>query len=165
MLMSDKKRSIRITLITFLLSAILLATHEGEYWPFSIYPMFSQAGNPWTRAIVTDISSSDEQDIWETTSLAEINGVVVGMRSIGVDQIDFSNFVSKTKDWNPKRVQALRTMLNEENFQNEDWMIFKVNGKLVGKDSVVVETTPYLLFKSDTTIFNPNLSEIDYFSE
>ncbi|GAB5408705.1 MAG: hypothetical protein BalsKO_10700 [Balneolaceae bacterium] len=48
-----------------------------KYWPFSLYPMFSQAGNPWTRAIVTDISSSDEQDIWETTSLAEINGVVV----------------------------------------------------------------------------------------
>ncbi|RNC85561.1 MAG: hypothetical protein ED557_01965 [Balneola sp.] len=155
----------RITLITFLLSGILLATHEGEYWPFSIYPMFSKAGNPWTRAIVTDVSNVDSSDVWQTTSLNEINGTVESILDAGVDQIDFSNFVSKTKNWDEKRVQALRTMLGEQHFQNEDWMIFKVRGQMVGDDSVTVQVTPYLLFKSDTTLFNPNLSNEDYFSE
>lgn len=163
--MSNKKRSIKITLITFLLSAVLLATHKGEYWPFSIYPMFSKAGNPWTRAIVTDVSLINAYELWETTPLDSIHGNVVGMKSIGVDQIDFSNFVSKTKDWNPKRVQALRTMLGEQNFDTKHWMVFKVHGKLIGNDSVVVETKPFLLFKPDTTLFNPNLTESDYFSE
>ena len=155
----------RITLITFLLSGILLATHEGEYWPFSIYPMFSKAGNPWTRAIVTDVSNIDSASVWQTTSLNEINGTVESILDAGVDQIDFSNFVSKTKNWDEKRVQALRTMLGEQHFRNEDWMIFKVRGQMVGDDSVTVQVTPYLLFKSDTTLFNPNLSNEDYFSE
>ncbi len=155
----------RITLITFLLSGILLATHEGEYWPFSIYPMFSKAGNPWTRAIVTDVSNVDSASVWQTTSLNEINGTVESILDAGVDQIDFSNFVSKTKNWDEKRVQALRTMLGEQHFRNEDWMIFKVRGQMVGDDSVTVQVTPYLLFKSDTTLFNPNLSNEDYFSE
>lgn len=155
----------RITLITFLLSGILLATHEGEYWPFSIYPMFSKAGNPWTRAIVTDVSNVDSSEVWQTTSLNEINGTVESILDAGVDQIDFSNFVSKTKNWDEKRVQALRTMLGEQHFRNEDWMIFKVRGRLVGEDSVTVQVTPYLLFKSDTTLFNPYLSNEDYFSE
>lgn len=163
--MSNTRRSIKITLISFLLSGILLASHEGEYWPFSIYPMFSKAGNPWTRAIVTDVTQVDNDKLWETTSLEGINGVVVSIKAAGVDQIDFSNFVSKTKDWNPRRVQALRTMLGESQFINNDWMIFKVHGKLVGSDSVVVETIPYLLFKSDTTLFNPNLLSQDYYSE
>ena len=163
--MSNKKRSIKITLLTFLISGILLATHKGEYWPFSIYPMFSKAGNPWTRAIITDVSSIDETELWRTTSLTEIQGIVVEIEDAGVDQIDFSNFVSKTKDWNSVRVQALRTMIGEHNFEREDWMVFKVHGKLVGNDSVNVESTPYLLFRSDTTIFNPNLTETDYFSE
>ncbi len=155
----------RITLITFLLSGILLATHEGEYWPFSIYPMFSKAGNPWTRAIVTDVSNVDSASVWQTTSLNEINGTVESILDAGVDQIDFSNFVSKTRNWDEKRVQALRTMLGEQHFYNEDWMIFKVRGQMVGDDSVTVQVTPYLLFKSDTTLFNPNLSNEDYFSE
>lgn len=29
---------------------LLVAIHLGEFWPFSIYPMFSQTGNPWTGA-------------------------------------------------------------------------------------------------------------------
>jgi hypothetical protein len=44
-------------------------------------------------------------------------------------------------------------------------MIYKVHGKMIGNDSVVVETVPILLFRSDTTLFNPNLSSNYYFSE
>ena len=50
------QKSVRITLISFIIYGALVATHEGEYWPFSIYPMFSKAGNPWTRAIVRDVT-------------------------------------------------------------------------------------------------------------
>lgn len=163
--MSNKKRAVRITLITFLLSAVLLATHKGEYWPFSIYPMFSQAGNPWTRAIVSDVTYIDDSEIWTTTPLSDIKGTVVSIRAAGVDQIDFSNFVSKTNHWDAQRIQALRTMIGEKNFSSSDWMVFKVHGKLVGSDSVIVESKPYLLFKSDTTLFNPNLPESDYLSQ
>ena len=48
----------------------LLPSHEGEFWPFSIYPMFSQAGNPWTRAMVLDVTTTPDAELWEKQSLA-----------------------------------------------------------------------------------------------
>ncbi|HAH51303.1 MAG TPA: hypothetical protein DCL80_08560 [Balneola sp.] len=163
--MSVQKKSIKITLISLLFYSLLVATHEGEYWPFSIYPMFSKAGNPWTRALVRDVSNTNPDELWETTTLDNLNGNPVSMKSIGVDQIDYSNFVSKTKEWDEKRILALRNMLGERYLITQDWMIFKVHGKMIGNDSVVVETVPILLFKSDTTLFNPNLSSNYYSSE
>jgi hypothetical protein len=161
--MSAKKKSIQITLISFLIYGLLVATHEGEYWPFSIYPMFSKAGNPWTRALVRDVTDSDSLSLWETTDINNLNGDPVAMIKIGVDQIDYSNFVSKTKNWDSKRIEALRTMLGNQFFENQDWMIYKVNGRITSDDNVIVDAIPYLLFKSDTTLFNPNLDHSEYF--
>lgn len=158
----EKKKSIRVTLITLVIYGVLVATHLGEYWPFSIYPMFSQAGNPWTRALVRDVTTVEDSELWEVTSIDDLIGDPVAMASIGVDQIDYSNFVSKTKDWSPKRVAALRTMLGEEYLRDRNWMIYKVDGKLIGNDSVSVHATPWLLFKRDTTLLNPNLSPEAY---
>ncbi len=161
--MSFIQKSIRITLISLLAYILLVATHEGEYWPFSIYPMFSKAGNPWTRALVRDVTNTDSSDLWNTTDLDNLVGTPVAMRKIGVDQIDYSNFVSKTTNWNEQRVGALRTMLGNQFFENQDWMIYKVNGMITENDSVIVDVVPYLLFKSDTTLFNPNLNRSEYF--
>lgn len=159
------QKSIRVTLITFVIYAALVATHEGEYWPFSIYPMFSQAGNPWTRALVRDVTYVPDSLLWKTTDLENLQGEPVSMRKIGVDQIDYSNFVSKTKNWDDDRVSALRTMLGEQYIANNDWMIYKVNGKMVGEDSVTVEYVPYLLFTYDSTAFNPNFELQGYFQQ
>ena len=120
------QKSVRITLISFIIYGALVATHEGEYWPFSIYPMFSKAGNPWTRAIVRDVTSVTDTLLWNTTSIEPLQGDPVSMKEIGVDQIDYSNFVSKTKTWNSNRVSALRTMFGEEYISKNDWMIYKV---------------------------------------
>ncbi|WP_018126688.1 hypothetical protein [Balneola vulgaris] len=163
--MSFKKKSIRVTLISFLIYGFLVATHEGEYWPFSIYPMFSKAGQPWTRALVRDMANVPEVEIWETTNLDSLKGNPISMRAIGVDQIDYSNFVSKTKNWNSQRISALRTMLGNEDVNSNTWMIYKVKGQLIGSDSVEVKAIPYLYFKRDTTLFNPSLPKTDYFNE
>ncbi len=161
--MNSQKKIVRITLISLLAYALLVATHKGEYWPFSIYPMFSKAGNPWTRALVRDVTNIDDDFLWKISDLENLNGSPVPMRKIGVDQIDYSNFVSKTQQWDKERINALRTMLGEKYLSTNDWMIYKVHGKLIGDDSVVVNTVPYLLFKADTTVFNPNLNKSDYF--
>lgn len=42
--METFRRSFWATMVVF---AVLVGTHEGEFWTFSIDPMFSQAGNPW----------------------------------------------------------------------------------------------------------------------
>ncbi len=147
-----------ILIVTLLINALLVATHEGEFWPFSIFPMFSQAGNPWSRGVVQQVDSVNDTTIWNTKPLSEIENRVISLDSIGVDAIDFANFVSKTKNWNQKRVQALRDLLNIEEYPGANWMATQVKGSLVEDDSVVVEAIPLILVTKDTTYYNPNIT-------
>lgn len=147
----------KILVSVLLINFLLVATHKGEFWPFSIFPMFSKAGNPWTRAIVQQIDDPESGDIWSVKPLHEVAERVVGIEEYGVDPIDYANFVSKTTDWNEKRIRALRTHLGIDSMEGRQWMVTKVHGYLTDDDSVVVNTQPLFLFTSDTTYKNPNL--------
>lgn len=147
-----------ILIVTLIINALLVATHEGEFWPFSIFPMFSQAGNPWSRAVVQQVDSVSDTTIWNTKPLSEIENRVISLDSIGVDAIDFANFVSKTKNWNQKRVQALRDLVDINEHPEAKWMATQVKGSMVDDDSVVVEAIPLILVTKDTTYYNPNIT-------
>jgi hypothetical protein len=162
---SAVKRSVRIMLITIVIYAVLVATHLGEFWPFSIFPMFSKAGQPWTRAMAKDITDYEGNDIWTLTLVEELPGETFSMRAHRVDQIDYSNFVSKTRNWLPARVQGLRNMLGEHHLENRRVMIYKVSGRLSDGDSVKVEAIPFLLLEADTSLFNPHLPHSNYFRD
>lgn len=142
---SFQKQSTRYLLLTLLAYALLVAPHEGEFWPFSIYPMFSQAGNPWTRALVRDVSATPDSVKWQATDLENLNGSPIALRELGVDQIDFANFISKTEMWTSQRKSALQVMFGEENIKDRELMIMKVHGRLIGEDSVTVQAVPLLL--------------------
>lgn len=116
---SFQKKSTRYLLSVVVVYALLVASHQGEFWPFSIYPMFSQAGKPWSRAIMRDMSSTPENKRWETTTLDNLHGVPVSLREYGVDQIDYANYVSKTTDWTWDRKSAFQQMLGKENIQEK----------------------------------------------
>ncbi|MEX0647980.1 MAG: hypothetical protein WEA56_02055 [Balneolaceae bacterium] len=148
--------------IIFLVYALLVAPHEGEFWPFSIYPMFSQAGNPWTRAMVIDVTDLPDEELWQTRSLSELQTPSVPVKQYGVDQIDFSNFVSKTQNWTEPRKEALKTMFGRENIRGRRWMTARVHGKIVGRDSVVVEIVPFLMLTADSVYTNPHKDISDY---
>lgn len=150
--------------LTLIFYALLVAPHEGEFWPFSIYPMFSQAGNPWTRAMIMDVTELPDNELWETHSLQEMKGQAIPVKNYGVDQIDFSNFVSKTSDWTIPRRQALRTMFGTESLQDRRWMATRVQGKLVGQDSVVVEVVPFLLLTADSVYIHPEYEQTQTFT-
>lgn len=151
------KKPFKVLMGTLLVYAVLVSTHKGEFWPFSIYPMFSKAGQPWTRAIVRDVSNTPDDLRWQTTQFDSIRGDAIALRTTGVDQIDFSNFISKTQNWTEKRKQALITMFGPSNLGDESWMIHKVNGRLIGKDSVTVEAVPFLMVTRDSVTTNPTL--------
>lgn len=159
---SLSKRGIKILGVTLLIYAILVAPHEGEFWPFSIYPMFSQAGNPWTRAMVLDVSDQEMEDVWEPVLLDNLEADVVPVGDHGVDQIDFSNFVVKTHNWTQERQRALISMFGRSEIGNSRWMVSKARGELIGQDSVAIEITPFILITADSTITNPNLPESAY---
>lgn len=149
---SFQKKSIQYLLAVLVVFALLVAPHEGEFWPLSIYPMFSQAGNPWTRALVRDVSATPDSLKWKATDLEGLNGTPVALQEYGVDQIDFANFISKTETWTPKRKKALQVMFGKENITNRELMVMKVQGRLVGDDSVTVETIPLLLVTAENVV-------------
>lgn len=147
-----------ILFTVLLINILLVATHEGEFWPFSIFPMFSQAGNPWSRGMVQQIEGPIDSVDWQPKALSEVEHSALSLDSIGVDDIDYANFVSKTEEWNPKRVQALRDMLDVQAYPGSKWMITQVKGYLTEEDSVVVQAIPLFLFTPDTTLRSPNLA-------
>lgn len=159
---SFSRRGMKVIGVSLVVYALLVAPHEGEFWPFSIYPMFSQAGNPWTRAMVLDVTDKQDSDLWERQLLDKRDSDVVAVSDYGVDQIDFSNFVVKTQNWTSTRRNALKEMFGSEAIIGERWMVSKVRGELIGRDSVSIEITPYILLTPDSTYLNPNLGDEQY---
>lgn len=154
------KKATKYLVSVLIAYALLVTVHEGEFWPFSIYPMFSQAGNPWTRALVRNVSDVPEKQLWEVSNLDNLYGQPIALSEYGVDQIDFANFISKTENWDQGRLEAIPHMFGREHIRNQQLMIMSVRGRLTTQDSVVVQAFPVILVKADTTYLNPELIDI-----
>lgn len=155
--MSDSlRRAGRLLVGTLVVYALLVATHEGEFWPFSIYPMFSQAGNPWSRAVVRDVSEDTAALSWDTAARDELPGAPFPLRPNDIDNIDLANFVSKTDAWSPRRVNGLRSLF-ADHLPDHDLLVMRVNGRMEAGDSVVVDYVPYVYMSADSTALRPAL--------
>ncbi len=153
---SARKRARRTLVGTLLVYGLLVATHLGEFWPFSIYPMFSQGGNDWSRAVVRTVPDTLSPD-WQTATEAEqLPGTGFPLTEHGIDPIDLSNYVSKTETWTPARTNGLRTMFGAEAEQHT-FLVMRVNGTITQHDSVVVEYVPYALVRDGGVNLNPSL--------
>jgi len=158
----ESKRGMKVIGVVLLVFAILVAPHEGEFWPFSIYPMFSQAGNPWTRAMILDVTDYEDEEIWKQRTIDDFIGDPVAVRSYGVDGIDLANFVSKTDRWTQERREALRSMFDLKVFNEKKWLVVKAKGHLAGQDSVAVDIIPWVLLTDEGTELNPNINRSEY---
>lgn len=147
----------RLLVITFIINAILVSTHEGEFWPFSIFPMFSQAGQPWSRGVVEQVQDEHRPDLWEIKPLEEIEQRVLPLENYGIHEIDFANFISKTTVWDQKRINGLRSTFSIEQYPDQKWMATRVKGFLTDDNEVTIRTYPMLLVTADTTYKNPNI--------
>lgn len=155
----DAGRGLKLIGWLFLLSTVLVASHKGEFWPFSIYPMFSQAGNTWHRALLIEASPDDASGFWTGKPLNSLNQKnIVPVKRLGVDQIDYSNFISKTEEWTPQRIAALKTLFPEQRLQGKQVIATKATGRLVGRDSVSIILQPMFLIRADTILVNPEIS-------
>lgn len=152
------KKATKILCSTFIVYALLVATHLGEFWPLSIYPMFSQAGHPWTRALVRDITKEEGAVDWTDKSKEELPGFQFAMDSVGINQNDLANFILKNEDWSQSKVDGLRTYFQEK-LKNRDLMVFKVMGHYAGDspDSVAIVYKPYIYMRKDTTILSSEI--------
>ena len=162
--MDPNKRAGRILLVTLVLYVGLVATHLGEFWPFSIYPMFSKTGRPWSRAIVRVVKADEPASFdWSTVPIDEMPGEGFALKKHDIDPIDLANFVSKTKSWDADRVDGMHRMFKRELDADGDLdlLVMRVNGRLetdeAGKEIVVLEAVPYVLLDHDRGYANPEL--------
>lgn len=159
--MSLSRRSLRILAGVFVLYALLTATHEGEFWPFSIYPMFSQAGNPWTRAVVREVPTDDPAAIdWTAASLDRMPGEAFPLERYGIFQNDLANYVSKSTSWDEAHLKGVRAMF-EGHFPDEGGLlVMRVRGALTegaAGDSVAITAEPFLFISADTSLASPQV--------
>ena len=152
--LTKKAKTIVVTVLTVYL--LTVATNLGEFWPFSIFPMFSQGGKTWSRSVVREIPPSDSVS-WDVSQLESLPGLPFSVKSNGVDPIDLANFVSKTTTWDSVRVAALERMLFGGATPDRKLMIFKVQGRLTEQDGVDVAATPYVLISPGIDLVNPSL--------
>ncbi len=158
--MNVSQKSIRIVGGILVIYALLVATHLGEFWPFSIYPMFSQAGNPWSRSLVREMPSdvADARKVsWTTTSLDSLAGDSYPLVPQGINQNDVANYVSKTESWTPDRIQGLRSIFAKNRSLPSPLLVYRVRGRLAD-DSVSVRATPVLLLTNEGSHLNPSLA-------
>ena len=90
----------------------LIATHGGEFWPFSVYPMFASAGKPWQRALVR-VVAADEGTSPAGYELNELPGSALPLREHGVPQNDLSSLVQRAERWSDDELRALATMMGD----------------------------------------------------
>jgi len=91
--------------------ALLAATHGGEFWPFSIYPMFSKAGRPWARALVIEASPSPlGQQLDAQYWLDDLPGAPLGLEALGIPQNDLSSLVQRADHWGAPEIAALKRL-------------------------------------------------------
>ena len=148
------KKAKTIITVVLVVYAGTVATNLGEFWPFSIYPMFSQGGNTWYRSLVREFPP-DADILWETSDLDNLPGDPFSVRALGVDPIDLANFVSKTEVWDSVRVSALRTMFFGEVKTDFQVVVFRVKGELTDESEVLLEATPYVLLSPAGDSVNP----------
>lgn len=154
------KKGTRILAGTFLIYGLLVATHLGEFWPFSIYPMFSQAGHPWTRAVVCDVTNMQDSLSWDSHQQSELPGEVFALDQVGINQNDLANFISKNKQWTRQKISGVRKYFKQE-LDDKEFVVFRADGRLAedDADSTIISFTPYLYFRQDTTLLNPKLRQ------
>src|SRR6056297_2328872 len=115
------RRALRVLGVTFLIYGALVSTHRGEFWPFSIFPMFSQAGNPWSRGVVENVQDTTRANLWETKPIEKIDDRILPLEDYGIHEIDYANYISKTKDWNTKKINGLRSTFQIADYPDQMW--------------------------------------------
>ncbi len=149
------QKSLRILAGVFVVYALLVATHLGEFWPFSIYPMFSRGGHPWVRSVVREAPGEPSDALWQPRRSPDaLPGRPYPLAPADINQNDIANFVSKSDSWDAGRVNALRKVFGEI-LHDRSLLIVRAEGRLDAQ-TVTVAYTPFILLTPDTTLFNPS---------
>lgn len=136
--------------------ALTVLPHHGEFWPFSIYPMFARAGQPWTNALVIEVDPHGSHG-WGPWKLEQLPGAIYPARSTGVSAIDLAQMVKLTSEWTEERVGLFSRLFAPALADGRSLLLVRADGRLSGADDAEVELTGLVLLRPDGNTLNPQL--------
>jgi hypothetical protein len=135
------RRGGALLLAVGLVYAALVGTHRGEFWPFSVYPMFSRAGRPWTRAwVVRWPAALDTASLSGKKRLESWPGAPFPLDAHGLSQNDLSSLVRRAERWTADDRRALEHAFGSLPCDGP-LVLMRVEGRL-GAGSVLRDATP-----------------------
>jgi hypothetical protein len=136
--------------------ALAVLPHRGEFWPFSIYPMFARAGRPWTNALVVEVDPHARRD-WGPWTLQNLPGRVYPTQPVGVSAADVSQLVKLTASWTDEKIGLTRRLFHAALAEGRTLMIVRSDGRLTRDLEVAVDLAGVLLIGPDGHELNPGL--------
>ncbi|ACY49615.1 HTTM domain-containing protein [Rhodothermus marinus] len=149
------RRARRALAVVLVLYAALVGTHAGEFWPMSVFPMFSRAGQPWTRAVVRALEAT-EPVRWDTLQApATLPGRPFPLNTTALDPVDLINFVTHPEPWDARRRQTLQQLFGPE-LEGRRLLVLQVQGA-PSAEGVQLRYVPILVLTADTVQVHPAL--------
>lgn len=94
------RQALRVLAVVVACYVGLVATHGGEFWPFSSYPMFARAGRPWQRALVRVVDGSVLRAAYAREYMLDaLPGAPLPLAREGIPQNDMSSLLQNAERW------------------------------------------------------------------
>lgn len=159
-LRSSLHRAPQLILGMLLIYALLVGTHRGEFWPFTIYPMFSQAGQSWARTLVRSIHVAQADSLaMRSVDLADLPGKALALEQHGISHNGLSAYILRSQNWTQQRQEKLIQIFREVDVQHttpeQALMIYRVEGHMDTRKQVQIRCIPFAYVYKNKLVFNP----------
>lgn len=123
---------------------------DGEFWPFSKFPMFSRAGRPWKRAFVREVSAEELRQPLVEVAERELPGKPVALHHFHINQDDISAVVRTLKQPVSEEQAALLAQYFDRLRHDRTMVLYEAYGRFRSTDrSVRVRFLPRLIIGPD----------------
>jgi hypothetical protein len=129
--------------------AVLVLVHDGEFWPFSRFPMFSRAGRAWERALVREIRAREATEplaeVWED----ELPGRRFRLNRFRINQDDLSQVVQRMQGGFAPEHAALLEKYFDDSRRTRHLVLYSVRGNFRPDRSVRIRYRPLAVIGPD----------------
>lgn len=94
---APSRRFQRLAIGVVVANFLLIATHGGDFYPFSRFPMFSRAGRPWTVALVRSVTPEEAQQPLGAVEESALPGQPFPIHRHHINQDDLSAVIRPMK--------------------------------------------------------------------
>jgi hypothetical protein len=143
-----ERRFVRVGAALLATYLVLALTHGGEFWPFSRFPMFSNARKPWLRATMRELSDAELARPLAEVGERDLPGAPFPLTALEVEQNDLSEVIKNMgESLDAEELQLLRRF--GARIGQRKVVLYAVRGRLRSDRSVRVRYRPLALLTHD----------------